>query len=356
MSASSAAAGLNKSLSENLLGNPVPATVETRRKIAAVGEFISRGGLHEFCCRCSRRVGITWATAMKGKNPCSTASRCVGMVAMFAVLVLVFEMRAADWPQWRGPQRTGISSETGLVRDWPTEGPKLVWLSDKVGSGYSTPAVVGDSNLFARQPGMDDEFVKCLSTKRWQPNLVGANWQGGPQYSPRQTIPAPDRHQRLTAMCSTRWAPMAILPAWKRPAAKSVGRKMCAPILAASPATWAYAESPLVDGDMLVCTPGGAGGHDDRAEQEELGRDPFGNAAVPDGDPAAYSSVVILPAAAISSTCNCWESRHRRRRQNGKILVAVRQELRSRPANIPTPVVDGRMVYAVPKRLWRRVG
>ena len=46
---------------------------------------------------------------------------------------------AADWPQWRGPQRDGISQETGLLKEWPKAGPKLLWTVDKAGSGYSTP-------------------------------------------------------------------------------------------------------------------------------------------------------------------------------------------------------------------------
>jgi hypothetical protein len=51
---------------------------------------------------------------------------------------------AVDWPQWRGPERTGISSETGLLADWPTGGPKLIWQVKNIDDGYSTPSVVGD--------------------------------------------------------------------------------------------------------------------------------------------------------------------------------------------------------------------
>src|SRR6185436_9438543 len=51
---------------------------------------------------------------------------------------------ADDWPQWRGPQRNGISRETVLLKEWPEAGPKLIWNVTDAGSGYSTPAVVGD--------------------------------------------------------------------------------------------------------------------------------------------------------------------------------------------------------------------
>lgn len=45
--------------------------------------------------------------------------------------------KAGDWPQWRGPNRDGISVETGLLREWPEGGPKVVWQVDSVGVGYS---------------------------------------------------------------------------------------------------------------------------------------------------------------------------------------------------------------------------
>ncbi len=58
----------------------------------------------------------------------------------------------SDWPQWRGPQRNGISQETGLLKEWPKEGPKLVWQMNDIGDGYSTPAVVGTRHIPDEQP------------------------------------------------------------------------------------------------------------------------------------------------------------------------------------------------------------
>ncbi|HEV3344445.1 MAG TPA: serine/threonine protein kinase, partial [Pirellulales bacterium] len=51
---------------------------------------------------------------------------------------------AADFSQWRGPHRDGISAETGLLEKWPQDGPKLIWQKKDVGEGYATPAVVGE--------------------------------------------------------------------------------------------------------------------------------------------------------------------------------------------------------------------
>src|SRR5262245_38112078 len=49
---------------------------------------------------------------------------------------------AADWPQWRGPNRDGISKDTGLLQEWPKDGPKIRWKLTDIGPGYSTPVVV----------------------------------------------------------------------------------------------------------------------------------------------------------------------------------------------------------------------
>src|SRR5467141_3167005 len=61
-----------------------------------------------------------------------------------ACLCAVLSAVAADWPQWRGPDRNDISPETGMMKTWPTDGPPLVWTFPNAGSGYSGPAVVGD--------------------------------------------------------------------------------------------------------------------------------------------------------------------------------------------------------------------
>ena len=61
--------------------------------------------------------------------------------------------------------RSGISNETGLLQEWPTEGPKLLWQKDGLGNGYSTPSVVGDRIYLISNKGLEDEFVQCLSTE-----------------------------------------------------------------------------------------------------------------------------------------------------------------------------------------------
>ncbi len=65
------------------------------------------------------------------------------MKSRIAILAFSFalssDLRADDWPQWRGPERTGISAETGLLKAWPKDGPPLRWKRTDLGTGYSSP-------------------------------------------------------------------------------------------------------------------------------------------------------------------------------------------------------------------------
>ena len=74
-------------------------------------------------------------------------------------------MEASDWPQWRGPERNGISQEKGLLKEWPRGGPKLLWQVNDIGDGFSTPSVVGTRIYLMSNRGMDNEFVQALSTQ-----------------------------------------------------------------------------------------------------------------------------------------------------------------------------------------------
>src|SRR5262245_48097674 len=71
----------------------------------------------------------------------------------------------ADWPQWRGANRDGISPEKGMLQSWPAEGPKLVWQVNELGEGYSTPSVVGGRLYVMSNDGLEDEFVKALDVQ-----------------------------------------------------------------------------------------------------------------------------------------------------------------------------------------------
>ena len=83
--------------------------------------------------------------------------------ALFA-LTLPLTLLAADWPQWRGPDRNGIARETGLLQEWPEGGPKMRWKRTDIGKGYSTPAVVG-GQLYVQTTKEKQEYALCLDDK-----------------------------------------------------------------------------------------------------------------------------------------------------------------------------------------------
>ena len=184
------------------------------------------------------------------------------MKTRFSILVaclgsFVVASFAANWPQWRGPERSGISQETGLLKEWPKEGPKLLWQVNNLGRGYSTPAVVGERLYLLSNQGMEDEFVKALSAKDgkevWSKRLgrVG-NPDQKPSYPAARSTPTVDG-DLLYALGSD-----GDLLCLERTTGKVRWQKNLRTDFGGQPGIWAYAESPLIDGDVLVCTPGGA--------------------------------------------------------------------------------------------------
>src|SRR5260370_8590569 len=110
----------------------------------------------------------------------NSSARVSGLLIVAAV-----SAAANDWPQWRGPQRNGISQETGLLKEWPKDGPKLHWKVADAGSGYSTPAVVGDRLYLLGNEGLENEFGEALDVKDgsrlWQTRLGNV---GNPKQQP----------------------------------------------------------------------------------------------------------------------------------------------------------------------------
>ena len=251
---------------------------------------------------------------------------------------------AADWPQWRGPQRDGISHETGLLKEWPKEGPMLLWQSSDAGSGYSTPAVVGDRLYLLGNKGMDDEFVEALAVadgkEVWTQRIgkVG-NPDQKPPYPGARSTPTVDG-QLLYALGSD--GDLVCLetasghPRWQKSLRKDFGGE---------PGRWAYAESPLVDGDVLVCTPGGA--EATLVALNKLTGEVIWKSAVPGGDAAAYSSVVVVEFGGVKQYVQFLaKGLVGIDAKTGKFLWRYKKTADGSMANIPTPVADAGFIYS----------
>ena len=161
---------------------------------------------------------------------------------------------AADWPQWRGAQRDGISTETGLIKEWPTNGPPVVWLAHGLGRGYSSVAVAG-AQIFTMGDGPESSFVHALSAATGKMEWSTKVGKPGGDYPGTRCTPTVDGE---LVFALGQFGDLVCLKAkdgtllWRKNLEKDLGGKMMS--------GWGYSESVLVDGDQVVCTPGGTNG------------------------------------------------------------------------------------------------
>jgi outer membrane protein assembly factor BamB len=187
----------------------------------------------------------------------SRSASYAACAALFLSLSGLATAAAADWPQFRGPEHNDLSTETGLLKQWPKDGPPLVWQAKGLGDGYSSVAVAGDRLYTAGDKG-DSSFVLALNAadgqQVWSAKLGRAGAVGDPKfYGPRST-PTVDGD---LVFAVSQWGEMVCLEA---AGGKEVWRKDFTKDLGGACPTWGYAESPLADGDRVVVTPGGSAG------------------------------------------------------------------------------------------------
>jgi len=262
---------------------------------------------------------------------------------MLVALSTTLFIAADDWPQWRGPQRNGISRETGLLKEWPKDGPKPLWKIADAGSGYSAPAVVSDRLFLLANEGTDSEFVQALSVndgKRIWRTPLGKVGPNNPQmnYAAARSTPTIDG-EFLYALGSD--GDLVCLEAntgkvrWQKNLRADFGGK---------PGDWAYAESPLIDGDTLVCTPGGSD-----ATLVALNKKTgavIWKCATPEGDQAAYASAVIVEADGVKQYVQLLQKGLVGvEPKTGKLLWRYAKPISRFNANIPTPLASDGYIY-----------
>jgi outer membrane protein assembly factor BamB len=177
-------------------------------------------------------------------------------IAFLATAVLTATpLLSADWPQWRGAGRVGHSPDTSILAPWPKSGPKQAWVFKDAGVGYSSFSIVG-TRLFTMGARQESEQVICLDAttgkELWATSLGPVyenNWGDGPRSTP--TVDG----DHLYALSAT--GILACLnikdgtEVWKVDVVKSLGGELQG---------WGYTESVLIDGDHVICTPGGQQG------------------------------------------------------------------------------------------------
>ena len=177
-------------------------------------------------------------------------------LAMTLFLGVAAVHAAADWPQWQGPDRTRISKETGLLKEWPSSGPRLIWTANNLGAGYGSMAVAGD-RVFLQGARGDNSFVIALNRadgkEVWSKALgpietrMRTDRGAGPRGTP--TVDG-DRLYVLTENGDLACLKTDGSPVWQLNILKEFGGQQL---------QWLVSESPLVDGPHVVVTPGGPG-------------------------------------------------------------------------------------------------
>ena len=268
----------------------------------------------------------------------SVAALCVA-----GLLVTASNGTAADWPQWRGPTRDGVSKETGLLREWPKEGPKLVWKRDGIGTGYAAPSVAGGRVYILANEGLENEFVQALSVedgkKVWSTRL---GMVGNPNQKP--TFPAARSTPTVEGDVLYALGSDGDLACVETGTGKIRWQKNLRKDFEGKPGTWAYAESPLIDGEALVCTPGGASATV-VALNKKTG-DVLWKAATAEGDEAAYASAVPLEAEGGREYVQLLQKGLvGLDAKTGKVLWRYAKATSRYGANIPSPLVMGSTVF-----------
>ncbi|MGA2259794.1 MAG: PQQ-binding-like beta-propeller repeat protein, partial [Thermoguttaceae bacterium] len=266
------------------------------------------------------------------------------LVVALVLLLSAGRVFAEDWAQWRGLNRDGISQETGLLKEWPKGGPKLLWQVRDLGSGYATPSVAGGRIYLLANNGLDDEFIKALDLKdgsqAWSSRLgkVG-NPNQQPNFPAARSTPTVDG-AAIYALSSD--GDLACLEtatgkvSWAENLRSDFGGK---------PGAWAYSESPLVDGEVVVVTPGGKD-----ATLVALNKktgDVVWKSAIPGGDMAGYASVVVAETGGLKQylayTAGGLVGVDAK---TGKFLWRYDKTKGAMGMSILTPVVRGDLVYS----------
>jgi outer membrane protein assembly factor BamB len=276
----------------------------------------------------------------------------------------------ADWPQFRGPNRDDISRETGLLKSWPEGGPKLAWKVTGIGEGYAGVSVVagkaytmGEDSSSSYIRALDEATGKALWSAKVGPIGGGQNYPG-PRCTPAvdgNLVVALGQHGDLVAVDAATGKEL-----WRTHLVNELGGGMMS--------GWGYSESPLIDGDKVICTPGGAKGTLaalDRKTGKVLWRSTDWT------DKAAYASIVpatihgVKQYVQLTGDARSGESRGERKpgekkgerkggdrggeggsvpgsiagvdAATGKLLWKAPRT--GRTAVIPTPIVSGDLVY-----------
>ncbi len=264
-----------------------------------------------------------------------------GLVVFLFVCCVMGVALADDWPQWRGPHRTGLSDETGLLHEWPEDGPKVAWKADNVGKAYATVSVA-DGRVFTQGNVDEDGRIQCYDEKTgdqiWsvRPPREKKAFTHGRGDGPRGTPTVDGAY----VYCEGGGGSLTCLKAdsgdvvWSAHLIEDFGGKRPG---------WGYSESPLVDGEKLIVTPGGKQGA--IVALNKLTGDVIWK-STDVTDPAHYSSAITADIEGVHQIIQFTRERIVSvDAKDGRLLWDYSNSA-NRTANVATPIVKDNYVFS----------
>ncbi len=244
----------------------------------------------------------------------------------------------AGWSQWRGPRRDGISDEKGLLTEWPDEGPKLVWKTQGLGKGWSSPVIAKD-RIYLTGDIEDDLVIFALDVNGkgiWQ-RKNGKSWKN-PYPGARASCAVSEgrvynmnAHGRVVCLDAGTGKELWAVNILERFDAKNI--------------TWALSECLLVDGERVIVTPGGKNALM-AALDKRTGKTIWITPA-PTDDKTSYCSPILFEFAGKRMIVNCSAGQgFGVDADTGKLLWTVPVKNRF-GTNISTPIYGAGQVYFV---------
>jgi outer membrane protein assembly factor BamB len=267
---------------------------------------------------------------MKNIRVCSFAT-----VVLLALAQLAIGQSAANWPQWRGPNRDGISKETGLLKEWPAAGPTLVWKASGAGRGYSSLSIA-NGKVYTMGVRGNREFVIAFDIatgkEAWS-TAHGAVFENDRGDGPRGT-PTIDG-DRVYALGGS-----GDLSALDARTGKIIWTKNILKEFGGSNIQWGISESPLILGNKVLVNAGGPG-----ASMVALNKADGSVIWKSQSDEAGYSSAIPLEVNGATQVVFFTAARAVGLDANSGRLLWDYAHPSNRTANVATPIARGNRVF-----------
>jgi outer membrane protein assembly factor BamB len=242
---------------------------------------------------------------------------------------------AAEWHQWRGPDRDGHSAETGLLQDWPSGGPRRLWQGSGAGDGFASFSA-SNGRLYTQGARGGTEYVMAFDAatgrKLWE-TANGPRYRNAQGDGPRSTPTI--EGERVYALGGA-----GELSALDAGTGKKIWSVDFVDVFGGNVPGWGYSESPLIVGDRIVTNAGGR-----RASIVALNKVDGKTLWQNHNDGAAYSSPVLLRTGSFQQVVFFTEERALAvDPRDGRLLWSYNRAANN-TANIATPVVRGNRVF-----------